>query len=279
MTVTHSRVATESLTVDDAEAVARICHFAGLGTGRIRWELERPATHAWLGVRSADGRLAAVHRALRWDRYLLLKGLCIDPALSERSVGLALALAIRDLARDQGCAGVAAWVEPNHPESHLAARLRLRPATGLLHRYWVPAPDVVGSGVDVDGTGVLELTVGKDVRPLVNEVLRLDQPRPEGTRLAWLMDRNRMLLSGTPCASIDGLGSLLRDVSEASGVVPKEGFEVLFEAADLAAGLVLAGTGGHRLSRTPVRLAVYEFGVGASQVDAEPAAREMRGVS
>ena len=247
----------------DAADVARIWTFDGYGEGRIAWELTRPEHHVWMGLRDPAGRLVGVHRGLVWHRHLLLKGLCVDAPTAGPTASLTLALAMRDEARARGLTGVAAWVEPHRREAHLAQRLRLTPTTPLVHRFLLPAGR--GGAGPVDGgplSGVVEMP--PTAEPLLTPGLPGEPTSlPEAvTRVAWLLDRDRLLVAGVPGPDLGGLREFLTEVAERAGVRPVA-FEVALPAADLLVSLGLTRSGAHRASRTPVRLAVTP-GRGAS---------------
>lgn len=246
-----------SLGPDDAADVAAVWSLEGCDETQIRWELERPDQHVWLGSRDHQGQLVAAHRALVWHRHLLLKGLCVNPSAGHGAASLQLALAMRSAARAIGLDGVAAWVEPHRPEAQLAARLRLEPATTLLHRYLIPVMGTAAAQTVHDNllSGVVDLS--EPLTKTTKDVFasRVAESGDRG-RVAWLLDRGRMLLSTALTGSHETLGPLLAAVTQATGLTPRAGYEVLIPAADVLGALGLVRSGARRLSRTPVRLAL-----------------------
>lgn len=256
----------------DTDAAASLCPFENLDAKAISLELSERDYYCWLGLHSPNGDLAAVHRGMRWHDYFLLKGLFVDPRFAATSVGLRTAMAMRDCARELGYKGVLAWVEPGRREAQLAARLRLRPSSGLLHRYLVPLPQA-GEKSMAPPThrralgGTLGIEIEGDSPPLVPELLGIQQPRPGVMTVAWVQDRSRMLLSGNPCSSINDLTALLEAAEQCGQTSGATSLELLFEAADLDAALHLATRGAKRLSRTPVLLGASLFGENPSPID------------
>lgn len=247
----------------DADAALRLCPFEDVDADVVRRELRAGADYCWMGLFTPDGEPAAVHRAMRWHRHLLLKGVFADDAFRGSGAALGAAFAIRDWAREAGYEGVAAWVEPNKPEARLAARLRLRTAGPLLHRYLVRLPYGSSAG-RAPGTpprmsGTLVVPGGDGTAPMVRELLGVPRSPSAGTRLAWVLDRSRLVLSGNPCRSTGDLAGFLAAVEDAARPAGATAAEVLVEAADIPAALAMAGLGARRLSRTPVRLGMVSF--------------------
>ncbi|MFD5388211.1 hypothetical protein ACFWMG_25400 [Streptomyces sp. NPDC127074] len=254
------------LRTGDAEAAARLCSFQDVDTAVVKRELAASDDYCWMGLFMADGTLAAVHRGMRWHRHLLLKGVFVDDGHRGAGTAIGAAFAIKDWARQAGYAGILAWVERNKPEARLATRLRLRPVGPLLHRFLVPLPTAgdaadPGTGSGVRGPAVGTLTVPRpgDRTPAVGELLGIEQDDPAGTRVGWILDRSRLVLSGNPCRSADDLKVLLAAAEETAAATGAIALEVLFEAADVLTALSLAKAGVKRLSRSPVNLGVLYF--------------------
>ncbi|MFJ3235685.1 GNAT family N-acetyltransferase [Streptomyces sp. NPDC086787] len=242
----------------------QLCPFEDVDAEVISRELEAEADYCWMGLFAPDGTVAAAHRAMRWHQYLLLKGVFVDDAYRGSGAGIGVVFAIRDWARQAGYRGVAAWVEPNKPEARLAARLRLRPASPLLHRYLIQLPSA--STFTPPGPRTLRPTAGTLTVPLggesvgpVRELLGIRQDGSARTHLAWVVDRSRLVMSGNPCRSIDDLDTLVAAAEETAMLTGATAMEISFEAADLHAALSLAGMGAQRLSRSPVNLGVLSF--------------------
>ncbi|MFJ3878469.1 GNAT family N-acetyltransferase [Streptomyces sp. NPDC090077] len=253
---------------EEAAAALRLCPFDDVDADVIRRELAAEGDYCWMGLFTPDGELAAVHRAMRWHRHLLLKGVFVDDGFRGTGAALGAAFAIRDWAREAGYDGVVAWVEPNKPEARLAARLRLRPVGPLLHRYLVRLPYGTGAerpaGTPPRASGTLVVPGGDEAAPMVRELLGVPRGPSAGTRLAWVLDRSRLVLSGTPCRSTGDLDGFLSALRDTAGPVGATAAEVLVEAADIPAALAMAGLGARRLSRSPVRLGMASFaGAGA----------------
>ncbi|MET7717254.1 GNAT family N-acetyltransferase [Streptomyces sp. NPDC005407] len=242
----------------------RLCPFEDVDAEVISRELEAEADYCWMGLFAPDGTAVAVHRAMRWHQHLLLKGVFVDDSYRGSGAALSAAFAIRDWARQAGYAGALAWVEPSKPEARLATRLRLRSASPLLHRYLIPLPSA-GASARPRSTalrptsGTLTVPLRDEGVPMVQELLGIWQEDLAGTRLSWVLDRSRLLLSGNPCRSVGDLSTLLGAVEETAVLTGATSVEIPFEAADLLAALSLAGRGARRLSRSPVNLGVLSF--------------------
>ncbi|MFD6983730.1 GNAT family N-acetyltransferase [Streptomyces sp. NPDC059956] len=295
------------LQAGEVDTALRLCPFEDVDADVIRRELAAGADYCWMGLFTPDGKPAAVHRAMRWGRHLLLKGVFVDEEFRGSGAALAVAFAIRDWAREAGYEGVAAWVEPNKPEARLGTRLRLRPVGPRLHRYLVELP--YGSGTErpagtpqrtsgtpprTSGTpprssgtpprtsGTLVVPGGSGAAPMVPELLGVagspSASTPSaGTRLAWVLDRSRLVLSGNPCRSTGDLDGFLAALEDTAVSVGATAAEVVLEAADIMAALAMAGLGARRLSRSPVTLGMVSFpGAEPSGTPVHPAATELR---
>ena len=253
MSLTATGTTSATLRPEDARAVAAICPFDGLDEARIRWELDRPEHHVWLGRCDVDGRVVAAHRGLVWSDHLLLKGVCLAPELAGTTAALGLGMAMRTEARERGLT-LAAWVEPSRPEAHLARRLRLVPVRpDLVHRYLLRGETpVAADGPHPATSGRVRLPHLAET-PLGPDLLASSSARTVEVRWTW--DRGRLVLSAVPAASVATLTPVLAAVAEAAGGWPSAGFELPLPAADLATALLLTRSGAHRVSRTPVQLA------------------------
>lgn len=285
LAVTDSHFVARRLHADEVDAALRLCRIEDISADVIAYELSTESDYCWMGLYSRDGLLAALHRGMRWDRYLLLKGLFVDHRFQRSGVGLRTALATRDWARREGFAGVLAWVETNRSESQLAFRLRIRPTGPLLHRYLVPVPVTpAGAGLaqrkPLRSSGFLAVSAAEDGLPAVGELLGIEQAAEGSVRIGWTLDRSRLVLSGNPCRSVADLASLVDAAEPVVSVTGATALEVPFEAADLHAALRLAGMGARRLSRSPVRLgmACFERKPSRTVVAQSPAAPGVPGV-
>ncbi|MFD3531409.1 GNAT family N-acetyltransferase [Streptomyces sp. NPDC058664] len=283
---TGSGLTARRLRAGEVDAALRLCPFEDVDADVVRRELAAEADYCWMGMFTPDGTPAAVHRAMRWHRHLLLKGVFVDDGFRGSGAALGAAFAVRDWAREAGYEGVVAWVEPNRPEARLATRLRLRTVGPLLHRYLVPLPygsdaaRPAGTPPRTSGTLVVpgEVVPAEDeAAPMVRELLGVPRSPSAGTRLAWVLDRSRLVLSGNPCRStgdLDGLLAAAEDTAVSAGATAAE---VVVEAADIPAALTMAGRGARRLSRSPVALGMVTFaGTEPSGTSVRPAATELR---
>ncbi|MFE7947290.1 GNAT family N-acetyltransferase [Streptomyces sp. NPDC057426] len=293
---TGSGLTARRLDAGEVDTALRLCPFEDIDADVIRRELAAEADYCWMGLFTPDGTPAAVHRAMRWNRHLLLKGVFVDDEFRGSGASLDVAFAIRDWAREAGYEGVVAWVEPNKPEARLAARLRLRPVGPLLHRYLVqlpygsdaerpaePPPRTSGTLIVPDGgeAGGGEAGGGEagggEAAPMVRELLGVPWSSSAGTRLAWVLDRSRLVLSGNPCHSTGDLDRFLAAVEDTAVSAGATAVEVLVEAADIPAALAMAGLGARRLSRSPVVLGRVSFAVAeTSGTPVHPATTELR---
>ncbi|MEU8508750.1 hypothetical protein AB0C40_29385 [Streptomyces brevispora] len=253
------------LTPADADEILRIVDVEGLDATALTRELTARDDYLWVGLTSPGGGLGAVHRSMRWGSHLLLKGVFVDDSARGSGASLELGFATREFARDSGYAGIAAWVEPHKPEAGLARMLRLRTSGPLLHRFDIPVPDgdrparVPGP---VDRSRVLDLPRRAPAAPLVADVLAdHDEFGPTGgaTRVHWVLDRHRLVLSGFPGRSVADLGELVSAATPLARAHGARFIEFPMQAADLSATLSLAAAGARRLSRTPVRIGRLHF--------------------
>ncbi|MFJ3784363.1 GNAT family N-acetyltransferase [Streptomyces sp. NPDC090093] len=283
---TGSGLTARRLHAGEVDTALRLCPFEDVDADVVRRELAAEADYCWMGLFTPDGTPAAVHRAMRWNRHLLLKGVFVDDEFRGSGASLGVAFAIRDWAREAGYEGVVAWVEPNKPEARLATRLRLRPVGPLLHRYLVQLP--YGSDAEhpartsprASGTLTVPGGDGADgdgAAPMVQELLGVPRSPSGGTRLAWVLDRSRLVLSGNPCSSMGDLEGFLAAVEATAVSAGATAAEVVVEAADIPAALAMVGLGARRLSRSPVVLGMLSFGSSEpSDAPVHPAATGLR---
>lgn len=246
-----------ALDASDTDDISRLASFDGLTRKRLAEELGEPANYRWWGLHGTDGTLHAVHRSMRWGRHLLLKGVVVDEAARGSNALLRLAFALRDAARDEGFAGVAAWVEPYRPEAALARLLRLRQSGPLVHRFQIPLlsqdEQLTGAGAASSGVSVLA-TVGVVTPDL------LANPAGAGqVTVSWGLDGRRLVLSACPCPTAADLPELAERFRPLASSLGADSLEVPVPGGDLLAALVLAGRKARRLSRTAVRLGRLDF--------------------
>ncbi|HEY3465623.1 MAG TPA: hypothetical protein VGL47_10860 [Amycolatopsis sp.] len=250
------------LTPDDTDEIYELITFDGLSAARLAAELAAGDDYHWVGLVDPAGRLRGVHRSLRWGSHLMLKGVFVEKSVRGSGAVLRLAFALRELARDAGCAGIAAWIEPSKPEAALARVLRLRAEGSLLHRFEVRFADDGGRGAGAGSprnSGVLtrQAVGAAPGAPLVGDLLRTDGAG--GIVAHWVIDGRRAVLSGCPVWTVGLLDRVVSAVRDQVGDV--DAVEFPLPAGDLAAALVLTGTGARRLSRTPIRLGRCDFPV------------------
>ncbi|WEB42136.1 hypothetical protein MOV08_24690 [Streptomyces yunnanensis] len=251
------------LTPADTDEILRIIDLEELDAKTLARELAAGDDYLWLGLDTAEGRLGAVHRSMKWGELLLLKGVFVAESARGSGAALELAFALRDAARRGGYAGLAVWVEPHKPEAGLARMLRLRETGPLIHRFEVsvpadgppisgPVPDAA-SGTLLPGSpehGAYALA------PLVVDLLSGGAP----ATVHWVLDRHRLVLSGFPLPSVVDLHRLITDVGPLAKAKGAAFIEFPVPAADIPSALSLAAIKARRLSRTPVRLGRLDFG-------------------
>lgn len=247
------------LTEADLDEIMSVVTFDTLSASMVASELANADDYCWVGLVTPAGHLLALHRSMRWGRHLLLKGLTVGWSARGSGAALRLAFALRDIARDRGYAGLAAWVEPHEPEAGLARLLRLRGVGPMLHRFEIPL-GCGGTGRDQAvvfgpegsaGTTAVRLPDDPGATPMVANLLDADP-----TAVHWVVDGHRLVLSGCPWSAIGQLSRLPATIQARSDV---EVAEVPLPAADLLASLHLLGMKARRLSRTPVRLSRSDF--------------------
>lgn len=270
------------LTPADAAEIFHLVTFNGLTLPRLVTELAAGDDYRWVGLATSAGDLCAVHRSMRWGRHLMLKGVFVAESARGSGAALRLAFALRDIARAEGFAGIAAWIERGKPEAGLAHMLRLRETGPALHRFEMPLPwagdgrgaEMVG-GASVNAGTVLAMTIGFPPGSwLVPDLFGIAQcpgAKTAGRRgnlavnradtlVNWMVDGRRLVLSCYPASSVAELDRLATAMGEVTGARDADMLEFPLPAGDLWAALSLTRTGARRLSRTPVRLGRRDFG-------------------
>lgn len=254
----------------DAGALEALAPFPADGL-RPCYELTIPRNYVWWGVFSGT-RLIAAHRGLRWGDSLMLKGLYVAKEYLGTSAGLQAAFAVRDFARSEGYCSAVAWVELAKPERHIATRLRLALNGPALHRLAFPvfdhdpemSPQVPAEQNLICGT----LSVGMTESPLVENMLA---PSGSGaSEFAYVLDQNRIVLSGNPCREASDIPLLLEKVEPVARLLQVGTLEIPVPASDIARLFAFAACGGQRLSRTPVMLGQHVFGRGNKANTSKP---------
>lgn len=224
----------------------------------LRRELASGDGYCWMGAVHGDGTLVAAHRGLRWGAYLLMKGLFVADAWRDSPCGLLVAQALRAWARDVGYRGIAAWTEPSKPEAALARRLRMTATGPRFHRYrWDTTAPPPATRRTSRTFGILELKRAEGA-PLVGDLtgLECDDIRE---CYWWVLDREVVLLGGNPARSPADTSALMGSLEPVAHQAGATAVELLLEAADVSAALLLASMGARRASRTPVRFGVANF--------------------
>jgi hypothetical protein len=251
------------LTRADLDEILAVVTFDRLSASTVARELANADDYCWVGLVTPAGHLLALHRSMRWGRHLLLKGVSVGGSARGSGAVLRLAFALRDIARDRGYAGLAAWVEPHEPEAGLARILRLRGVGPLLHRFEIPIGSggagrdrtgertvAFGSGCSA-GTAVVRWSDEPGAAPIVANLLGADP-----LVVHWVVDGRRLVLSGCPWSVLGQLSRLPATIEAGPDV---EAAEVPLPAADLLASFHLLGMKARRVSRTPVRLSRLDF--------------------
>lgn len=246
------------LALADADEVLRIVDLEGFDATTLVQELESEDDYLWMGLESTNGGLGAVHRSMRWGNHLLLKGVFVEQSMRGSGAALELAFALRDAARCNAYAGIAAWVEPHKPEGGLARMLRLQATGPFVHRFEVFLPgDGSAKAASGVGSGTLSLSLPDLERsaPLVADMLSGASP----AAVRWVLDRHRLVLSGFPLCSVADLHVLTSAAGPVARARGAGSLEFPVPAADLSAALSLASVKARRLSRTPVLLGRLDF--------------------
>jgi hypothetical protein len=270
------------LTPADTDEVLQLAAADGVSSSRAASELAAENDYYWMGLVTPTGRLCAVHRSMRWGRHLLLKGVSVDESARGSEAALQLAFALRDAARNEGYAGVAAWVEPHKPEAGLARMLRLREIGPMVHLFEVPVSAQTSDETDTEGAGslgsaantgtiTLQVTGPAGSPPMVPNLLGSIEAPPRHEDVApadgevtvhWVVDGRRLVLSACPCVTITQLPQMVSEIHSMVRASGADVVEVPLPAADLLAALFLTGTKARRLSRTPARLGRLDFAPG-----------------
>lgn len=219
-------------------------------------ELSRHDVYFWLGLFAQDGKLVATHRAMTLGGVLLLKGVSVSSPHRGSTAAVRLSMAMLESAEKAGCDGVAAWIEPTQPERFLAARLAIRGAGPLIHRFLLPLVDSdqdgdARSGANLNGALQVDLQGAAMVPDLLGGL--------PGT-VNWVIDGRRLVLSGNPCCTTAELPQLLERARPLALAAGANGVEVPVPAADLAAAFSIVRPGVTRLSRTPVLMGMRRLG-------------------
>ncbi|MGQ4487588.1 hypothetical protein ACN6LM_004795 [Streptomyces sp. SAS_281] len=247
------------LTPEDIDDILQIVELEGMDAPTLLRELVSEGDYLWMGLDLPAGGLGAVHRSMRWGNHLLLKGVFVDEPLRGSGAALELAFALRDAARNDGYAGIAAWVEPNKPEAALAHMLRLQSTGTLMHRFEIPAPNdgpCAIAPLASCGLITVELPEPAVPTPLVEDLLNNGLP----AAVHWVHDRHRLVLSGFPPHSIGQLDLVLSAAGPVAQAKGTHWVEFPVPAADLPAAFSLAALKARRIGRTPVRLGRLDFG-------------------
>lgn len=213
-------------------------------------ELSCPDVYLWLGLHTDDGELVGTHRAMRFGDSLLLKGVSVAGRYRGSSAAPRLALAIKRFAFDLGYARIAAWIEPSGPERFLAARLGVKASGPFVHRFMLPVPANPVNALPQDMSGFCgSLPLSAYREPMVPDLLQ----GPVGA-VSWVLDGQRIVLSGNPCTSVSELPSLLSALLPIAGRLSANSVEVPVPAADLLAAFSIITAGVVRLSRARIRM-------------------------
>ncbi|GAA3856428.1 hypothetical protein GCM10022227_12450 [Streptomyces sedi] len=275
----------------------------GLTPERLGQELAARDDFRWMGLTDPDGRLSAVHRAMRWGPLLLLKGVFVREDTRGSGAAIRLALALRAAAEAEGLPGIAVWYEPGMPESAIAELLRVRPRGPLVHRITLPLPteeraagtapvdtaptasaDTAPTGTAPTGTAPAATATASEARPpafrgeftLPPEAV--EGPAAEGrvdlldglvpdARPRWVLDGDRLVSSVG--LGPDGVAALVDALGPVARRVGARTLEFPVLAADVLGALRLARTGARRRNRVPVRLGTLSLN--GSPPDTPPA--------
>jgi hypothetical protein len=257
----------------DAQEVHDASGGFGLTPERLAQELTASEDFWWVGLAGPSGRLGAVHRSMRWGPYLFLKGVYVTEELRGSAAALQLAFALRDAARSEGLAGIAAWVEPGMPEAGIAELLRLRPHSPLIYRVALP----VGSGDAVEKPSARGVDLprfrgevvppsdtdsGGPAEPCVDLFGNAGDP----AAIHWVLDGRRIVASasfGTDRRQLDALLAVLGPIAQANGAGT---VEIPVPAGDIIGALQVSQAGGRRSNRMPITLGMARFTAGRRDV-------------
>lgn len=241
----------------------------------LAMELEPGSPYRWVGVLDS-GELCGAHRGLLWGDYLFLKGVFVDESARGTDAVLRLAFALRDVAWDAGAAGIAAWVsESSRPQVTIAQRLRLQLSAETLHLYSLSLPTGRQGKPASQPTFRSvrgEVTTDFGEEPLVADMLK-DSTAPEivtgegrlrapfGSRqsVSWVLDRDRIALSGLPCRCIDDFGCLLPALALIGAPMDIFTIELPVPATDFSLAIWLAAKNARRISQRPQKMGKYHF--------------------
>lgn len=250
----------------DAAEIARLTAGRRYTVPVLAAELADPETYRWVGIRGADGRLTAVHRALKWSKYLFLKGVFVDDSARGGDGALRLAIALRQAARDETVSGIAAWIsESSSAQLALAQRLRLKRTGPPLHLYTLPfarfrdekrAPEQLSR--HEAATRIEQILerhhVMRDGRILVPDLLG-----GSGNGRRALPDRDRLILGSLPCADAGEVHALLAELAPAAGALGLSEAELPAPVIDIPLALWLVGRKARRVSARAVYVGRSDF--------------------
>lgn len=238
-----------SLSIADLVALQSLFGANSPDPQQLGRELQRNDVYLWMGL-FGGGQLVAAHRAMVLGGRLLLKGVSVATTNRGSTAAWRLALAMKAAAAARGCSGVAAWIEPHRPERFIAARLGVKAAGPLVHRFLIPLP---GADEDAAVDTLAPLTGTLEMRPC-DAALVPDLLDGVAGQVNWVIDGSRIVLSGNPCRNTEGLPSLLSMLRPLASRAGARAAEIHLPASDLAAAFSIVAPGVARLSRTPVRM-------------------------
>ncbi|RSN30040.1 hypothetical protein DMC61_17520 [Amycolatopsis sp. WAC 04169] len=257
----------------DTSEVHQLCGGLGLTVPQLEKELGAAPDTRWVGLAHSSGKLCAVHRSLRWGPYLFLKGVYVSEEVRGSGAAVRLAFALRDAARDEGLAGIAAWFDYGMPEHWIAQLLRIRPRQPSIYRVAIrldsadeSAPVVAGAGparfhgeIEVPRQPESDLPMAPVVDLFGGDAE--DGGPVDGARgkFHWMLDGSRIMVNasfGTDRHQLDALIKAVGPVARANGAG-----EVMIPtvAADIIGALQLAGSRARRYNRMPTCIGVLRF--------------------
>ncbi|WP_152627587.1 hypothetical protein [Streptacidiphilus melanogenes] len=246
---------------------------------RLEQELASPEDFHWVGLTDPSGRLCAVHRSMRWGPFLFFKGVFVREDMRGSGAAMQLAFGLRNAARAESLTGIAAWYEPGMAESGIADLLGMQPQGPLIHRVALPLATPDRSGRHAPSftparcprfRGELRVpratASGHQLVPVVDLFDGMDPARidslpgnSEFTRVHWVLDGNRMVLSAGFSAdpgALDALITTFRPLAQENGA---DSLEVPFPASDIIGALQLAAAKARRQNRVPICLGSMSF--------------------
>ncbi len=203
----------------------------------VEHDLRNRHDNIWVGAKDPEGKIVAAHRGVRAGNRLFLKGLIVSPEAEGTLLAMRIAWAIKQVAEEEGYAGLHSWIEPFKPEAILARRLRLQPEGELLHRFVIPIE-----------------TLGTEGLPTPAET------PPTNNRAGQAMMTGEDLLSVlTPVFSADDLVRWVHRSLPSTTRGQLANVEFSAPASDLPLVLSLLAMGARRINRTPVYLGTLDF--------------------